>query len=137
LLTAHYTSDQIQLLLDVIGDFDFFNKMENLIETTLDYSKNYEYIGGFKETTKQQNGQIDFFNLGVGDRIYLYGSLNVYTKVKNYGPGLSVATMFPSFTSTISANEIPVAPVPEPSTFLLLCAGLAGLGFVARRRRKE
>ena len=29
-----------------------------------------------------------------------------------------------------------VAPVPEPSTFLLLGSGLAGLGFVVRRRRK-
>lgn len=29
------------------------------------------------------------------------------------------------------------APVPEPSTFFLLSGGLAGLAFVARRRRKE
>ena len=29
------------------------------------------------------------------------------------------------------------APVPEPSTFLLLGGGLAGLAFVVRRRRKE
>ena len=30
-----------------------------------------------------------------------------------------------------------VAPVPEPSTFLLLSGGLAGLAFAVRRRRKE
>jgi len=30
-----------------------------------------------------------------------------------------------------------IPPVPEPSTFILLGAGLAGLGFLVRRRKKE
>lgn len=37
---------------------------------------------------------------------------------------------------SISAHIAP-APVPEPSTILLLSSGLAGLAFYARRRRKE
>lgn len=34
-------------------------------------------------------------------------------------------------------SRFDVSPVPEPSTFLLLGGGLAGLAFVVRRRRKE
>lgn len=38
------------------------------------------------------------------------------------------------FAFTISTK--PINPVPEPSTLLLLGAGLAGLGFFSRRRKK-
>ena len=37
----------------------------------------------------------------------------------------------------ISFDDLTYTPVPEPSTFLLLGGGLAGLAFVARRRKKE
>lgn len=35
----------------------------------------------------------------------------------------------------VSVTLAAVAPVPEPSTYALLLAGLGGVGFVARRRR--
>ncbi len=78
-------------------------------------------------------------------------SFDVYTQA---GTDLSIA----NFSSTLStggylfsahiadytggksakfATDGSPAPVPEPSTILLLGSGLAGLAFVARRRRKE
>lgn len=39
------------------------------------------------------------------------------------------------YTSTLSIENIGPAPVPEPSTFVLLGSALAGLGLYARKRR--
>jgi hypothetical protein len=37
--------------------------------------------------------------------------------------------------STISAGQVPIPAVPEPSTYAMLIAGLCAVGFVARRRQ--
>lgn len=39
-------------------------------------------------------------------------------------------------TTSLTSNRDAVAPIPEPSTFLLIGSGLAGLGFYARKRKK-
>lgn len=39
------------------------------------------------------------------------------------------------FTFDISTNTLTLAPVPEPGTYAMLLAGLAAVGFMARRRK--
>ncbi len=39
------------------------------------------------------------------------------------------------FTFDIATNTLTLAPVPEPGTYAMLLAGLAAVGFMARRRR--
>jgi hypothetical protein len=39
------------------------------------------------------------------------------------------------FTFDIATNTLTLAPVPEPSTYAMLLAGLAAVGFMARRRK--
>ncbi len=98
---------------------------------SLDFAKEYDIVGGFKESDGQQTGSKDLGTMGVGDRLYIIGGLGAYTECENYFEGLTVATMFASYTGSLY-----VEAVPEPSTFLLLGAGLAGVGLLRRRFKK-
>ena len=51
------------------------------------------------------------------------------------GPGsYSIAVVGASTGASSYAGTLNVSPVPEPTTLALMMAGLAGMGFIARRR---
>lgn len=78
----------------------------------LGYAKEFDkFVGGFTEDSGRQTGSKDLGTMGVGDRLYVIGHLGAYAECENYFTGLTVATMFPSFTGTVQST-IPVTPVP-------------------------
>ena len=62
------------------------------------------------------------------DETFTVGSLDVSNASANYATD-------PQFTGTVSIT--PTTPVPEPATWAMMLAGLAGLGAVARSRRRQ
>jgi len=94
---------------------------------------------GSSVTTWHQSGSntFDWWAFGQEGSIMSYffgwdtGNINDPTKAAHYdGNDLNN----PAYTVTVTA-ENGSAPVPEPSTFLLLGAGLAGVGFLRRRMK--
>jgi hypothetical protein len=86
----------------------------------------WEFAFGFAE-----NGQWDIGAVNTGS--YLY---DVQVAALEDGEfELTLLSLGGDFSIVRSDLTITYEPVPEPSTILLLSAGLLGLGYVARRRR--
>jgi len=68
------------------------------------------------------------------DLVSLFGSEGMHTAYANVA---DKAGAFNSFGFTIDVSAPPVATAPEPAVLGLIGTGLAGLGFSARRRRKQ
>ena len=63
-----------------------------------------------------------------------------FNQFVQFSPSAGTVISTATFASSIDAFEttqFTVTPVPEPETYALMLAGLAALGFVARRRRKQ
>jgi hypothetical protein len=90
---------------------------------------------GFGFGTQPIYGPAFAYSVVSGGTIAIGSALNSnQTSVFNYLELVDRTT--PSGTSFVFANSVTALPVPLPASALLLGAGFAGLGMVARRRRK-
>jgi hypothetical protein len=59
--------------------------------------------------------------------------------VNQFGSPSTIDSLSPApilFTFDIATNQLTLAPIPEPGTYAMLLAGLAAVGFAARRRKQ-
>jgi len=83
------------------------------------------------QTSTYSSFSTDLLSLvGTGNLFSLQFSFATLDSIANNSSGVRIDNV------AINTGDSP-APVPEPGTLLLLGSGLAGLAFVARRRRKE
>jgi len=85
-------------------------------------------------TASTGSGTLSWTALSAGNYILSLSGNWVASKTNIYNPqNVTLPTI--GFTSTASATNVVMAPVPEPESYAMFMAGLGMIGFIARRRR--
>jgi F5/8 type C domain/PEP-CTERM motif len=125
--TIEYSTDQSNWLNLTTVDLHFGN-VTNGMDTMTTISGNFGYVGGLDFT---QSVLAQYL------RIYVDGwQGSTGTSSPDVGDGAYALGEFQAFGEAYVAPPTGPAPVPEPSTFLLLGGGIAGLAFYRRRTKK-
>lgn len=125
--TSSYTQD-MAVTLDVPSasfGFDWRNTDNNTDMIRVDFD-NIQHVLGAKDESGFW-GIVATDGMITADMPFLFGDTSG-------GAGWTTGNLDNFRYGTANVDD--PAPVPEPSTFLLLCSGLAGLGCYARKRKK-
>ena len=149
---SNYTSDAVftvnQAFTDLFSQFsdtttkNFAFQQERVLAKYDFGTGTYDYFDGTRFSYKADGFSFEFRDNWIDGPFLIqdiYSDLFFWEMLSdnNYK---GIPTTFNNVSSTSSLydpNGNGPAPVPEPSTFLLLGGGLAGLVFAARRRKKE
>jgi hypothetical protein len=126
------------------GDEKTFSSLFAINVEALYFDVDFLTLAGFQEGVVLRLTDFDFLEipypvvLGIG---YVESNLVGPFTVSNTVDSIEVAwgdTQFDENTYLrVIFGAIPVTPVPEPETWALMLAGLAGIGTLARRRRRR
>jgi len=123
-------------------------KVKRNTTTTAYYIESAPFIAvqGTQDETKYMGNQAYFSLQFVGEYAQLIWFSEMpktpghYTACLNVGPGVNNVAGFKCGTSANLEGAgalLEITPVPEPSTYALMFAGLGALAFVAKRRRQQ
>jgi len=92
----------------------------------------------FVEASADSGPAFDFSSTSISDRgKKVFGDYPHTTSPFGSDPDAKVKLDHAALGHGRGHNEVPVSAIPEPSTYALLAAGLAGIALTTRRRRQR